>query len=313
MKKLELCDLCGNQVFEFLFDCYDRMFKIDKKYSLYKCKKCGLIFLNPQPNIKELSKHYEEYCSLNGENQSKLENILFKLYYTKNNNIIFKIIFLPFKPLLRCVKIVKNGNFLDIGCGVGNYLSLMKLTNMNCYGVEPGRFDKKITKKNKLKIFNGYLKNANYPDNYFDTITLNSVFEHVNNPTETLEELHRILKPKGTIIMTVPRSDCFVYKLFKENWVQLDIPRHMFIYSISNLKKYVKKTSFKIKKIRYNSLPFQFVGSILYWSNKYRKKPIYMSETNVTNNKILFLLLLPLSYFFNILKIGDQVEITFTK
>jgi predicted SAM-dependent methyltransferase len=101
---------------------------------------------------------------------------------------------------------------------------------------------------------------------------MNHVFEHINNPTETLIELKRILKENGTLIMGVPNTSSVAYKIFGKNWVQLDIPRHLFDYNPEIIKNYAKKVSLKFEKLKYNSSHVQFMISILRLTNQYRKK-----------------------------------------
>lgn len=320
MKEIEFCDLCGNKEFEFLFSGHDLMYNIKGDYSLYRCTECGLLFINPQPTEKEIAKHYppHKYYSLGGIMPSwkeKLLYVLYKTFYSKKGNPSLKLVFFPVFPLLRFAEILPGGKILDVGCGVGNFLVLMKYFNMDCHGVEPGKFDEQLAKENNLEIKNCTFLEANYPDNYFDVITLNHVFEHTNCPTETLKKLNRILKPGGTLIIAIPQSDCLAYKIFGQCWVQLDIPRHLFTFQEKTIKEYAKKTGFKIKKIRYNSTSFQFLGSFLYWTNNYRRKEKYLSDRNFVNNP-LFLnnpLLLPFAYICNFLKVGDQLEIILKK
>ena len=270
--------------------------------------------MNPQPNREEMSKHYpKKYSSLKEAPSSKLRELTDKLIYPVNGSIFLKILLHPVRPFLRTTKIIKNGKLLDVGCGTGNFLRKMKKYNMNCYGVEPNDFDKKNAKKHKLKIFHGTLTQAKYQENYFDLITINHVLEHVNNPTRILKELRRILKPNGTIIIRVPQIDSLAHQLFKEYWVHLDIPRHLYHYSTTTLKKYAKKTGFKIENISYKQRPSGFSRSILYWNNKFRKKQIDLADQNIISKALLSLLFTPLSYICNILKIGDEVEIILTK
>jgi ubiquinone/menaquinone biosynthesis C-methylase UbiE len=234
-------------------------------------------------------------------------------FYSKKANPFLELVFSPLLPLLRSTKIVLGGRFLDVGCGAGSFLALMKYFNMDCHGVEPGKFDENFARKNNLKIKNCTLLEANFPDNYFDVITLNHVFEHVSGPTETLRELHRILKPGGTLILAVPQSDCIAYKIFGRYWVQLDIPRHLFTFSKKTIKEYAKKTEFKIEKVRYNSTSFQFLGSFLCWANDNRKQQKYLSDSNFVSSPLFIFLLLPIAYICNSLKTGDQLELTVKK
>ena len=315
MKRLMKCDLCNGKDFEFLFKNHDRMHPIEGEYTIERCRKCGLIFLNPQPTGRELEKHYpEDFYSFKGKTPRKFKIKLYKTLFSKSN-IFLKLIFMPFKVFLRSIKIVKNGKFLDVGCGSGDFLLVMKELGMDCYGVEPGKFDREFAKRNKLKIFHGTLEKAEYPDNFFDVISLTWVFEHVSEPMKTMKELNRILKPNGTLIMAVPQSNSMMLKLFKENWYGLDTPRHLFIYSPENLELYGKKTGFKLKKKRY--LASNLLPTILYWKNKFRikegKKEIYLREKNFSQNLFLQLLFMPFNSVLGFLGISDSVEVEFEK
>lgn len=310
MKKIKKCDLCGHEDFIYLFSNHDGMYNIAKKYSLYKCKNCGLIFLNPQPNKKELLKHYpsKKYYSLT--KTSNLFNKIYKIYFGKK---FLRFLLLPLSPFLRSLITIKGGNLLDVGCGKGDFLSIVKPLGMNCYGVEPNDFDKDFMKKNKLNIFQGNLNEANFLPNFFDVITMNHVFEHMHQPSKMLKELYRILVPGGTLILATPISNALLFKIFGKFWVQLDTPRHLFIYSVSNLKQYANKVGFEVINIRYNSKPFQFIGTIFYLLNKNKTNKKYLQESKLIKSKILFLLFLPFCYIFNLFKIGDQVEIILKK
>jgi 2-polyprenyl-3-methyl-5-hydroxy-6-metoxy-1,4-benzoquinol methylase len=315
MKKIKCCDLCGNKEFEFLFTNHDRYYRIPGIYHLNRCKKCGLIFINPQPNDKELSKHYpqEKYYSLKAKFPRKLKIKLYETYFSKKGNFFSKLLFLPLKHLLRTIKVVKGGKFLDVGCGSGEFLIIMKLLGMDSYGVEPGKFDKKFIKENNLKVSEGTLNKIKYPPEFFDVITLNHVFEHVNNPTETMNELYKITKRGGTVIISVPQSNSLMYKLFKQYWVNLDSPRHLYIYSPKTLKQYAEKVGFKVKKIRYTSGYAQFVATYAYFTNRYRKKEIYLSDKSFIFSPFLRILFTPLALIFNLLKIGDAVDFELEK
>ena len=56
------------QDFKFLFNQTDKNFNFPDEFSLYECKKCKLIFINPQPSYKELEKYYptEDYYAFWG-------------------------------------------------------------------------------------------------------------------------------------------------------------------------------------------------------------------------------------------------------
>lgn len=315
MLQLQKCDLCGGNNFTQLYESYDKMHNIEGNYNLNKCINCGLIFINPQPVLNELMKHYpsEGYYSLKKDvDKSGFTKLLEMTYYEKKRTLLtpFKLIFSPFP---RTLITVKQGRYLDVGCGRGDFLLFPKMEGMDCYGVELGDFDNEFAANNKLEIFHGNLKDADYPDNFFDVISLNHVYEHVDKPMETITELHRILKPGGKIVLATPQSKSLAHWLFGKNWVQLDTPRHLFIYNTKTLISYANKAGLKLNKVRYNSQPFQFLGSVYYFWSSIRGKRPELVKSNFVKNKVLFFMLLPLSHLVNFLKIGDQVELILQK
>lgn len=315
------CDLCGSKDSEFCFSNYDRMFpEIEGSFDIYKCKECGLMFLNPQPSPDELLKHYNSGYSVFSDSNEiadmrKVYSLLETLYHCSDlKGKAFKwgkFLLLPLKPFLRTTKVVEKGNFLDVGCGIGNFVFIMKYLGMNAYGIEPGNFDKKFSEDYNLNIFQGELFEAKFDDNFFDVITLNHVLEHVSNPAETMQELYRILNKGGHLIIAVPITDSFAFKLFGKYWAQLDTPRHLFLFSIDNLKDYAEHAGFEIDFIRYNSTPsFQLISSLIYLMEQ-RKGRKY--NRMIINNFLLNFLLLPITAILNILKCGDQCEIVLRK
>ena len=115
---------------------------------------------------------------------------------------------------------------------------LMQKLGMECFGVETGKIDGEFVNKNNLKIYNTNLKDANFPDDYFDVISLSWVLEHIKNPLDVFHEIKRILKPNGKIILSVPQSKCLLFFIFGKYWASLDTPRHLFIFSKKTIKNY---------------------------------------------------------------------------
>lgn len=97
----------------------------------------------------------------------------------------------------------KHGKVLDIGCGDGDYA--YNLQNMG-FDVLAGDMD--ITRfryKNQIR-FRKCDVNEKLPfeDKSFDFIVLAEVIEHVKNPYNVINELSRILKPSGKLILSTP-------------------------------------------------------------------------------------------------------------
>jgi len=309
MKKIDECEICGNTLFTSKFKGFDKLIGITGEFKIVECNYCGVQFINPQPSYKELSKYYDnkKYYSLKridkNSYKTKLKLFLYKLYFIKNKRYLLKILFSPIKFMIRTVIIEKDKKLLDIGCGSGQFLYEMKQLGLDVSGIENGILDKELA--DNLRIQNKDLISAKYPSNYFDVITINHVLEHLNNPTATIREIYRILNQDGKLIIGIPNTNSLANKLFNKNWLAYDVPRHLFNYSDKLLIGFLKKNKFKIKKIRYNSRPSQFVMSFYFMFG--------IQNKNKGFNKFLELLFIPLTLLVNLIKIGDQVEILCTK
>jgi SAM-dependent methyltransferase len=104
--------------------------------------------------------------------------------------------FLLYPVILRNVK----GNILDVGCGIGDLLSYNKKIigvdinpNTIAYCNNKG-FDARLMKINELP----------FQSRTFECVVLDNVLEHVENPTLLLNEISRVLKKKGLLIIGVP-------------------------------------------------------------------------------------------------------------
>ncbi len=312
MKKLKECNLCSSKNIIQRFILKDRLYGINGKFGISRCNSCGLIFQNPQLSEKELATYYPpNYIAYNKGKSSrdKMIELLYKAYYSNKDYRLLKILFLPVKSLLRSMPYKKGARYLDIGCGDASFLKFVKQTGMEPQGVDP--FLKKSVPE--LNIKNISLHNAKYPNEFFDFITLNNVLEHVPNPLRILTECKRILNKDGKIFVNVPNSSSLNYHLFGSNWVSLDAPRHLYIFSNKTLSMYGKKSGLLIEKINYKSEPFTILGSIIYVINKLSGKGSKLEGNRLISNRIVNILMLPLSILLNLLKIGDQTEVVYVK
>lgn len=105
---------------------------------------------------------------------------------------------------------IKKEKFLDMGCGEGFVLNTAHKDGYEVYGVDiAGNLTPDHSSYN---FFKGNIFDANFPDNYFSAIYMDSVLEHIMKPMETLKELRRILKPGGVFFLIVPNEDSLFNK-----------------------------------------------------------------------------------------------------
>ncbi len=92
-----------------------------------------------------------------------------------------------------------HGALLDIGCGTKPYESYLSVSRY--VGVEIDTERSRTTSKADIFYDGKWIPCEN---GSFDAVLANEVFEHVFNPSEFLTEVHRVLKPGGKFLLTVP-------------------------------------------------------------------------------------------------------------
>lgn len=125
-----------------------------------------------------------------------------------------------------------TGNLLDIGCGKKPYLPLF--VNVSSYiGLE---LDTPENRRRNLADVYYDGEKLPYPDDSFDNVLCNQVLEHVFEVGDLLHEISRVLKPGGTLLLTVP----FV-------WDEHEQPIDFARYSSFGLRYIIEKSGLSIK------------------------------------------------------------------
>lgn len=159
------------------------------------------------------------------------------------------------------ISLMSPGRVLDIGCGRGKMLSLLKKRKWQTIGTEiSAEACRHAREYLNLDVIPKELTEIKFPNNYFDVITLYNSLEHLHNPKEVLIECNRILKPKGWIIVILPNIDSIQSGIFKDRWFHLDVPRHYYHFSPSTLKKMLDITGLKVCKLEHFSLEYSPYG-----------------------------------------------------
>ncbi len=250
------CDLCGSKRYKSLCESQDyRFFSTEEHFSLFECGDCGLVYLNPMLAKEEWAKFYPKAAAYYPS--FKHHGTLFG----RGVDLVSRLLYLPRIFDIRRYK--KSGKLLDIGFGTGYFLYFMKERGFDIYGVDTADevcdfVSGKLGEKNK--IFNKELKDCNFGSDEFDLVTLLHVLEHLPDPMEHLQEIHRILKPDGVLMIEVPNIDSIAYKILGKYWFQLDIPRHVYHFSVKSLSAMLDKYGYKVKKVSTFSMRIFFAS-----------------------------------------------------
>jgi ubiquinone/menaquinone biosynthesis C-methylase UbiE len=107
----------------------------------------------------------------------------------------------------RVSKYIQGGRWLDYGCADGGYTEHLRLTGaaaVEGVDVDGERIEAARSAHPEISFHVAEEGRLPFPDDSFDGVFMNEVFEHVADEHEALEEVHRVLKPGGWLILISP-------------------------------------------------------------------------------------------------------------
>ena len=140
----------------------------------------------------------------------------------------------------------KAGLVLELGCGPGKYLPMLASLGHTVIGVDPCEFPETwsyIRTLPGVEIKGGvFAENLPFADHKFDHVVCLGAVLYFADPIKSLEEMYRVLKPGGTLIIrTVNSNNPYTIRTGK----RLD-PASKNLYTIDELKDLVAKPGFKV-------------------------------------------------------------------
>ena len=262
------CYVCGCDGIELYKNLQDKLFGATGQWDISKCPKCGLIWLNPMPNLEDIGKAYQAYYAHQNDQsyispfkrlyrRAQQAYVSYKYKYVFERDALtwldyilvglisvhpgrraeaaFKVFYLPANP---------TGKLLEVGCGNGAMLSSMQELGWQVEGVDFDPIALKVAKGRGLNVKLGGLNDQHYPNKSFDAVVMSHVIEHVPNPLELLSECYRILKVGGRLIVVTPNAASWGHRMYGADWRGLEPPRHLHIFTRKTLMKISEQAGF---------------------------------------------------------------------
>lgn len=295
------CPLCQHNKKKTKFVGRDRLCKKVGEFRVVECETCGLLYTDPRPSQETIGYFYPlDYGPYQGffipqvevfnrrkglpaRIKNELKYRILKNYYSYQalqpvtrfpgfnklpagmRRIALKIFQYYFRKRYYRIPVWReSGKALDIGCGSGAYLLLLKNMGWNVVGADISDNVASEVREAGIPILTGELKRLKLETGSFDLIAMWHALEHLPSPLETLQEIHRLLADKGTLFIEVPNSASLVTKVFGSDWFAWDLPRHLYHFSPVSLSKMLTRAGFTVVCIRHLSKN-NLLKSIAYW------------------------------------------------
>lgn len=233
------CPICGGSKFSHFLDAVD--YTVSKEtFSIVRCNACDFHFTNPIPPIEKIGNYYksESYVSHSSTNKG----IVNKLYQKVRKRTL--------KQKVKLVKRVGKGvDVLDIGAGTGHFLNACKQGGLNPVGLEPDEDARKYALTNFDLVIRPIEDLYKLGDNTKDVITMWHVLEHVYNLRKDVEQIERVLKDDGTLIVAVPNRSSYDAKKYKAHWAAYDLPIHLYHFVPKDIATLFGQFGFELQEI----------------------------------------------------------------
>jgi SAM-dependent methyltransferase len=227
-------------------------------FSAVRCRSCGLIYLNPRPSVSEFEKIYpSNYHAFD--------------FSQKEFGIVYKIrARLEARRLLSCFKdLPADARILDVGCGDGFHLNLLREYGKKSWSLEGIDMDKRavdMAKKSGLIVHRGSVETIDLPENNYDLAFMIQTIEHLEKPVEVLQGIRKFLKPGGKLLIVTDNTGSLDFKFSKKNyWGGYHFPRHWNLFNRKSLTKLAVKTGFEVAVFETQVSPVNWVYTIHNW------------------------------------------------
>ncbi len=249
------CCVCDSDNAEKIGSGYDfEYFSCPDLFSVSHCKECGNVYLNPRPDVSEFKRIYPpSYHSLDfsEENYSFIHNIRSRLEANR---------------LLRyCEGVPNNAKILDVGCGDGFHLKLLKQygnKNWILEGVDLDSRAVEIATKVGVTIHHGTVEELDLGNEQYDLVYTIQTIEHVAHPDTVFAAIFRILRPGGRLVIVTDNTDSIDFTYFKGSyWGGYHFPRHWNLFNRRSLTRLAHKTGFEVSDVKTIVSPVNWVYS----------------------------------------------------
>lgn len=270
---LAACRICGNTKNNRVYSAREMMFGTRDVFRYIECGECGTIQIEEMP---DLARYYPpDYYSLQSEPgidrtlKNRLASRFIGKFLSTGRGILGRYLSArypdirdEFPPYLRepLLALAPSSRILDFGSGNGKLLRTLfrfgfrKLTGADAF------VENDLTLTGGTRILKRPLDQLDGP---FDLVMLHHTFEHLPDPKDSLGQIHRLIGGRGTALIRIPVAS-FAWERYGVDWVQLDPPRHLFLYTERAFRRLADETGLDVVKVVYDSEPFQFFASEQY-------------------------------------------------
>lgn len=248
------CPCCAGREARLAFSAGDRLFGTTaKRFDLYECPNCEVVFLWPVPTEAELAGYYPRgywwQTAARPIHPGRWHGLLeaYRRFMVRGQ--------VRRAERLAAATGRSPVRILDVGCGDGLFLSGCGERSWVRLGL-----DLSLDALGSAQVRGGIHVVQSRVDvlplasDSVDVITMFHVLEHLAHPRECLREIRRVLATGGRFVVQVPNAGSLQRYLLGRRWAGFDVPRHLVNYSADSLRDLLEQEGFHVATTSHFSL-----------------------------------------------------------
>jgi len=252
------CPMCEALDTALFFEATDRLHQVPGEYVYRRCLSCRTVFQDPRVIPDDLilcyPSEYHTHIEPAEENTNSEPELRRRSHFKDSiRNAIEAAVrgtpqkglwgrlgkILAFVPRLRerafgglTDALIPRGQdslrALDVGCGAGGLLLALERAGWKVTGVEWDSRAAALARRNTtLPILEGDFRRISLPLGTFDLVVLSHVFEHFDDPINTLDHIKELLTPNGRAVLFYPNPESLGARIYGKAWFPWEVPRHL--------------------------------------------------------------------------------------
>ncbi|HKS27650.1 MAG TPA: class I SAM-dependent methyltransferase [Pyrinomonadaceae bacterium] len=220
-----------------------------------QCEGCGLVYLNPRPSVDEFSRIYpSNYHAFDFSPER------YGFVYKVRRRLEAR------RALQWCRGLKEGGRIIDIGCGDGFHLGLLRdfgHSSWRAEGVDSDARAVEAASRAGLTAHVGSVERLDLPAASYDLALMIQTIEHVADPPAVLRAVLSLLRPGGKLVIVTDNTDSPDFRLFKgRHWGGYHFPRHWNLFNRRSLRALAGKVGFEVESLSTVVSPVNWVYSV---------------------------------------------------
>lgn len=137
-------------------------------------------------------------------------------------------------------RLTSPGRLLDVGCGIGHFLTVAESRGWQAVGLEVSASalqlltHLKSERRWRFQVHGEDLLRADFPEGSFRAVTLFEVLEHLIDPMANLRGIHTLLEPGGLLYLSTPNFDSLSRYALAGRW-RVITEEHLYLFNPGTL------------------------------------------------------------------------------